>query len=176
LQEVRVSGFTVRLLGFASATKKKMKAMLTSKTFRNSALALAAAASLSACYVVPYNQYQQYGNAAPQVGVPVITAPSAQVLMARLYPSNDTAGAFGVLPGTVTNHLNGRGEIIVTQGDETFRGEATRNAGSSTSGQANGAGNKGGYMNCTYTMNNSTQGRGACRFNNGATYNFHLGQ
>jgi hypothetical protein len=142
----------------------------TSNNLRRAALAAFAAASLSACYVVPLDQYPN-GRTIPSPIVVAPAAPSAYVLMAKLYPSNDAAGPYGMLPGTVTNHLNGRGEIVV----EVFRGEATRNAGSS-SGTANGAGTKGGYMSCTYTMNSPTLGRGVCRFNNGAVYNFHLGQ
>ena len=132
---------------------------------------IAASASLSACYVVPIDHYQ-----AQQHSVSTPAAPSAVVLVARLYPTNDVAARFGTLNGSVTNLLNGRGEIGVVQGGEVFRGEATRSANDARSGQANAAGNQGGYMSCTYQMNNASQGTGNCRFNNGATYRFHLGQ
>ena len=142
---------------------------------------MALSCSLVACYVVPVNQYGQpqypvSNNTGTAPAVAYVPAPMVTVLNAKLYPANDTAAPFGALTGSVTNHLNGRGEIVVVQGDETFRGEATRNAGNSRSGQANGAGNRGGYMSCEYTMNSSTQGTGTCKFNNGAVYKFHLAQ
>lgn len=147
----------------------------TQRTIARAVLAFAAASSLSACYVTPYNQYP---NGVPSVTplIVVPSAPSAQVLQARLYPSNDTAAPFGVLTASVTNQLNGHGELVVVQGEELFRGEATRDPRSTSSGTANGAGTRGGYMSCAYTMNSTTQGRGNCRFSNGATYTFHLGQ
>jgi hypothetical protein len=132
---------------------------------------MTSAAALSACYIVPLNQYQP-GNASN----PAMTSapPTSVVLTAKLYPANDIAAPYGVLTGSVTSYLNGRGEITVQQADELFRGEATRDAANARSGTANGAGNKGGYMNCSYTMNNTTQGTGTCKFNNGAVYRFHL--
>jgi hypothetical protein len=131
----------------------------------------ASAAALTACYVVPLNQYPQGNASNPAM---VTTPPTSVVLTAKLYPANDAAAPYGVLTGSVTSHLNGRGEIMVQQADELFRGEATRDAANTRSGTANGAGSKGGYMNCNYTMNNSTQGTGTCKFNNGAMYRFHL--
>ncbi len=128
--------------------------------------------ALSACYVVPINQYPQ--GAAPTSAASV-AAPSSVVLSARLYPANDLAAPYGVLNGSVTNHLNGRGEIVVVQADELFRGEATRDVNNPRSGIANGAGNKGGYMNYSYTLNSASQGTGTCKFSNGAVYRFHLG-
>lgn len=129
------------------------------------------AAALSACYVVPMNQYPQGSTNTPATA---IAPPTSVVLTAKLYPANDVAAPFGMLTGSVTSHLNGRGEIVVQQADELFRGEATRDAANTRSGTANGAGSKGGYMNCSYTMNNTTQGTGTCKFNNGAMYRFHL--
>ena len=142
------------------------------QSFKTSCL-IASSLTLTACYVVPVNQYPQAHNAPAS---PQIVAPSPVVLIAKLYPNNDAAAPFGVLSGSVTNHLNGRGEITVVQGGEVFRGEATRNVNDARSGTANGAGNQGGYMSCAYTMNNATLGTGNCRFNNGAVYRFHLGQ
>jgi hypothetical protein len=137
-------------------------------------VAAVSAVALSACYVVPVNQYPQ--GHTPAVAIAAApAAPTQVVLNARLYPANDVAAPFGLLNGSVTNHLNGRGEIMVVQADELFRGEATRDVSNSRNGVANGAGNKGGYMNCSYTMNNQTQGTGTCKFSNGALYRFHLG-
>jgi hypothetical protein len=134
------------------------------------AIAATSAATLSACYVVPVNY-------SPQVQAPIslaTIAPTQIVLSARLYPSNDIAATFGMLNGSVTNQLNGRGEIMVVQGDELYRGEATRDINQSRNGTANGVGNKGGYMTCNYAMNHQTQGTGSCKFSNGAVYRFHL--
>lgn len=142
-------------------------------TLKLSTIALTSAVALSACYVVPINQYPQAHTSPAAMAVPAV--PTQVVLTARLYPANDMAAPFGMLNGSVTNHLNGRGEIMVVQADEQFRGEATRDVNNSRNGVANGAGNKGGYMNCSYTMNNTTQGTGTCKFSNGAVYRFHLG-
>jgi hypothetical protein len=152
-----------------------MNVMSTLKsTLKLATLATTSAAALSACYVVPVNQYPQaHAPAVSTVAVP--TAPTQLVLTARLYPANDVAAPYGLLNGSVTNYLNGRGEIMVVQADELYRGEATRDVSNSRNGVANGAGNKGGYMNCNYAMNNQTQGTGTCKFSNGALYRFHLG-
>ena len=136
-----------------------------------STLSLMSAAALSACYVVPINQYP---HGAATSTAPAMPPPTSLVLTAKLYPANDIAAPYGLLTGSVTSHLNGRGEINVMQADELFRGEATRDANSAKNGTANGAGSKGGYMNCSYTMNNISQGTGTCKFNNGAVYRFHL--
>ena len=134
-------------------------------------LSIVSAAALSACYVVPLNQYPHGATASAVAIAPLATS---VVLTAKLYPANDIAAPYGMLTGSVTSHLNGRGEIMVAQADELFRGEATRDAANTRNGTANGAGSKGGYMNCSYTMNNTTQGTGTCKFNNGAAYRFHL--
>jgi hypothetical protein len=144
--------------------------MNSQSTIKLSTLAAISAAALSACYVVPMNQYSNH--AAPAATVPA--APSPIVLTARLYPSNELAAPYGVLNGSVTNHLNGRGEISVVQVGELFRGEATRGTNATRNGTASGSGNKGGFMHCNYTMNHATQGTGTCTFSNGAVYRFHL--
>jgi hypothetical protein len=143
-------------------------------TLKLATLAAASAAALSACYVVPVNQYPQ-GHTPAMSATAMPAAPTQVVLTARLYPANDVAAPYGLLNGTVTNHLNGRGEIVVVQADELYRGEATRDVSNSRNGVANGAGSKGGFMSCSYTMNNQTQGTGTCKFSNGALYRFHLG-
>jgi hypothetical protein len=90
-------------------------------TFKLTTLAAASAAALSACYVVPVNQYSQ--DHTPAVAIAAApAAPTQVVLNARLYPANDVAAPFVLLNGSVTNHLNGRGEIMVVQADELFRG------------------------------------------------------
>ena len=94
---------------------------------------------------------------------------------ARLYPSNDTASSYGMVMAVVTNDLNGRGTFSTNINGESFTGEATRTAGSARDGQANGAGNRGSYINCRYQMNSATLGSGQCRLSNGAQFSMHVG-
>lgn len=126
---------------------------------------------LTACYVVPINRN-------PQPATVYITppAPSSMTFAARLYPANDSAAAYGVVNAIVTNDLNGRGVFTTNINGETFNGEATRvNSGSARTGVANGAGNRGGYINCNYQMNNATLGTGQCKLSNGALFTMHVG-
>jgi hypothetical protein len=131
----------------------------------------AAATGLTGCYVVPLQQ--------PQTGPAVIHVPTPPpgpvTFTARLYPSNDLASQYGMVGALVTNDLNGRGHFSTNIGGEAFSGEATRHAGSPRDGVANGAGNRGGYINCRYTMNSPTLGTGTCRLSTGATFTMHVG-
>ena len=132
-------------------------------------------ATLSGCYVVPVGQYPSNYPHATQVVVP---PPATQpvTFAARLYPSNDLATSYGMVNAVVTNDLNGRGNFQTTINGESFAGEATRQAGSSRDGIANGAGNRGSYINCRYTMNSATLGTGSCTLSNGARFTMHVGQ
>jgi hypothetical protein len=94
---------------------------------------------------------------------------------ARLYPANELASGAGVVHATVTNDLQGRGVFTTTIQGERFVGEATRKAGSTRDGLANGVGDRGGYLACQYTMNSATLGSGACRLHTGAVFSLHLG-
>lgn len=94
---------------------------------------------------------------------------------ARLYPANDIASAYGMVSAVVTNDLNGHGTFSTAINGENFTGEATRTAGSAHGGQANGAGNRGSYINCRYQMNSTTLGTGQCRMSNGALFSMHVG-
>ncbi len=138
------------------------------------ATALASAALLAGCYVVPVNQYP-YTTQPAQVQIAPPAPPSPVTFAARLYPSNDLASGYGLVSATVTNDLNGRGVFTANIKGESFTGEATRVAGSSRDGVANGAGNRGGYLNCRYTMNSATLGTGNCRMSNGAQFTMHVG-
>ncbi len=136
--------------------------------------------ALAGCYVVPIDP--RTGQPVPVAGTAtaapppvVVPAPGPVVFPARLYPSNDRASAYGMISATVTNDLHGRGTFNANINGESFAGEATRRAGSSREGVANGAGNRGGYLSCQYTMNSSTMGTGSCRLNNGATFTMHVG-
>jgi hypothetical protein len=132
-------------------------------------------AVLSGCYVVPVGQYPSPYPPATQVVVP---PPATQpvTFAARLYPANDLATSYGMVNAVVTNDLNGRGNFQTTINGESFAGEATRQAGSSRDGIANGAGNRGSYINCRYTMNSATLGTGSCTLSNGARFTMHVGQ
>jgi len=136
---------------------------------------LLAGAALAGCYVVPV---QPLPPTSPVVGpttVAPVAPPAPIVFTARLYPANDLATQYGIVAASVTNDLNGRGYFTTAIGGEAFSGEATRVAGSSRDGQANGAGNRGSFLACRYTMNSPTLGSGSCRLNNGAVFSMHVG-
>jgi hypothetical protein len=152
-----------------------MKLSLLSRSVSIARLTLAAAlagATLSGCYVVPLGQPLPQ-QPAPQT-YPVAPAPTSQTFNARLYPSNSEAGQYGVINGTVTSDMNGRGHISAQIGSEYFHGEATR-AANSRNGMANAAGNRGGMLACQYTMNSGTMGTGQCVLNSGPAFSMHIG-
>ncbi|MDR7307336.1 hypothetical protein [Rhodoferax saidenbachensis] len=134
--------------------------------------ALGSAAILTGCYVVPLNQAPGYVGTVP---VPITAAPGPITFPARLYPANDLARGYGMVSAIVTNDLNGRGTFNTVIDGESFSGEATRNSTSARDGIANGAGNRGSYLQCTYKMNNATLGTGTCRLSNGALFTMHVG-
>lgn len=140
-------------------------------------LALAAAfaaTALSGCYVVPMQPIGQ--PAPPAQAMAVLPAgPIAQTFTARLYPSNAAAAAYGMVAGTVTNDMNGRGHFNAVIGAEQFQGEATRVAGSERNGLANASGTRGGMLSCRYTMNSATLGSGNCVLNGGPAFTMHIG-
>jgi hypothetical protein len=130
---------------------------------------VAASAVLTGCYVVPIHP-----PSAPAVHSPAqVAAPAPVTIGARLYPSNELAAAYGTVNAVVTNDLHGRGVFTTNINGESFTGEATRTAGSSREGIANGAGNRGSYINCRYQMNSATLG--TCRLSNGAQFSMHVG-
>lgn len=137
------------------------------------AAAVIAASTLTGCYIVPL----QPAPAGSTVAVPAApAAPQGPVTFtARLYPANELASPYGVVAAVVTNDLNGRGHFSTAIQGETFSGEATRVAGSKRDGVANGAGSRGNYINCRYTMNSPTLGTGSCRLSNGAAFTMHVG-
>jgi hypothetical protein len=151
-----------------------MKISFVSVTSRRAvqlATLCAAVAALSGCYVVPIQPAPAHGAA---VAVP-LAPPGPVTFGARLYPANDMASGYGMVSAVVTNDLDGRGHFSTVINGESFTGEATRVAGSSRDGVANGAGNRGGYINCRYTMNSTTLGTGSCRMSNGAMFTMHVG-
>ena len=145
---------------------------ITSRLARGASVAalITGVAALGGCYVVPL----QAPSNSPLVQVPV-PAPAPLTFSARLYPANDFAARYGTVMAVVTNDLNGRGHFSTSINGENFSGEATRVAGSARDGLASGAGNRGGYINCRYTMNSPTLGTGTCRMSDGALFSMHVG-
>ena len=153
------------------------------------ALALPALA-LSGCYVVPVGQSQDGTQhylysplpVAPATGAaygthPVVVpgGPMPAALPVRLYPANDLANQTGVLTGTVTNMMTGKGRFQFEYQGELLAGEATRVSGDERRGVASAYGPRGTYASCEYQMNTPRQGAGSCTFSNGAKYQVHIG-
>jgi hypothetical protein len=130
-------------------------------------------ATVAGCYIVPID-HSRYPNSGPVIAQSP-PPPTSATFSARLYPSNDLASAYGMVLGQVTSDLNGKGMFSTVINGESFSGEATRTAGSSRSGVANGAGNRGSYIACRYQMNNATLGTGQCKLSNGAEFSMHVG-
>ena len=165
------------------------------------ALALALPAlGLSGCYMVPVVEkdgtVHYYAYPVPPGGPPVnaplaaplvptgpvsaappVTAgpPLPVVLTARLYPENGIASQIGILSGTVTNMLTGKGRFQLDYRGEVLVGEATRVAGEERKGVANAYGHGGSYMSCEYELTSQRLGVGTCLFSNGAKYKVHIG-
>jgi len=102
------------------------------------------------------------------------SAPPAS-LQARLYPSNDIATESGLLSGTVTNMMTGRGVFQLNYRGDTLVGEATRVPGDDRRGVAHAYGQHGTYMSCDYRMTTPYMGTGTCSLSNGAQYQVHIG-
>lgn len=139
---------------------------------------------LSACYVVPERApdgsviYQHYPlPPAGAVLVPATPARSAApaTLPVRLYPSNDIASQIGIITGSVTNMMTGKGVFNVNFLGEVLTGEATRVSNEDRRGVASAFSPKGMFMSCEYQLNTPYQGVGSCTFSNGAAYKMHIG-
>ncbi len=138
------------------------------------ASAVLQALTLSGCYVIPT------GDGHHSIYIPPHPPQSQQpalprVLHARLYPENDLATRTGMVSGTVTNMLTGKGRFNLTYAGETLTGEATRVSGDERKGIASAYGPSGAFMSCEYQMNSPAQGAGTCVFSNGARYKVHIG-
>ena len=140
--------------------------------------------SLAGCYVVPavgpdgHPVYYHYPiPPSPPPGTPSGSAypPMPVTLHARLYPDNDLATQTGVVTGTVTNMMTGKGRFQLQYGGEVLVGEATRVSGDDRRGVASAFGSSGSYMSCEYQLNSPRQGAGTCIFSNGARYKVHIG-
>lgn len=138
---------------------------------------------LGGCYVVPLDKhgYPVFPQPPPTYDGQVVTTPIPHqkagpiTISARLYPASELAAETGVVTGTVTNMLTGKGRFNLSYKGETYTGEATRVSNESRRGVASAFSPKGGYMSCEYQMNTPRQGAGTCIFSNGAKYKLHLG-
>ena len=83
----------------------------------------------------------------PSAEMPPPAGPAAPAaLQARLYPSNEVATETGMLSGTVTNMMTGKGFFQLNYKGEILSGEATRVPGDERRGLANAYGQRGTYM------------------------------
>jgi hypothetical protein len=147
------------------------------------AIALLSSAVLTACYVVPERMpdgsviYQHYPL--PPAGMvpapPHATGITPATLPVRLYPANDIATQTGVVTGSVTNMMTGKGVFNVSYQGEVLSGEATRVSNEERKGVASAFSPRGMFMSCEYQMNTPYQGAGNCSFSNGASYRMHIG-
>jgi hypothetical protein len=174
------------------------------RTTLQTALACALPALLSGCYIVPVGpeamvklnslleQTQSAPPAAPQAAPqpakPPVAEPKAvaaasavaipagpTTLYARLYPVNEIATENGMVSGTVTSMMNGKGRFQVTYRGEMLTGEATRVSGEDRKGVASAWGPNGSFMSCEYQMSSLVRGAGTCHFSDGARYQVHVG-
>ena len=127
-----------------------------------------------AAYAPPSAASPTYAPAPVELAGATGAAPPA-ALQARLYPSNDVATETGLLSGTVTNMMTGRGLFQLSYRGEVLTGEATRVPGDDRRGVAHAYGQRGTYMSCDYRMTTPYQGTGTCSLSNGAQYQVHIG-
>lgn len=160
---------------------------------RSALMASLCAAAVSGCYILPVSNndgsvayyaapippapaYPPQPRTSTTGGGPVATVPAGPiVLAAKLYPSNDVATQTGVISGTVTNQMNGKGRFQFEYRGEIFTGEATVVEGDAKRGVASAYGSSGGHMSCEYQLASARLGAGSCTFFNGAKYRLHLG-
>lgn len=108
---------------------------------------------------------------APPIAIPA----GPTTLYARLYPANDIATENGMVSGTVTSLMNGKGRFQVVYRGEPLTGEATRVSGEDRKGVASAWGPNGTFMSCEYQMASYVRGAGTCNFSDGAKYQVHVG-
>lgn len=148
------------------------------------------ALALSGCYVVPVapdgTPLYPVQVPAPAVIVPApypappyaASGPASAhpaVLTARLYPANEVAAQHGMVTGTVTNMMTGKGRFQMEYRGEVLVGEATRVENDAKRGVASAFSPQGTYMSCEYRMTSPQQGTGTCTLSTGARYSVHLG-
>jgi hypothetical protein len=120
----------------------------------------------------------------PASSAPSYTLPGAEsgtgsampsALQARLYPSNEVATETGLLSGTVTNMMTGKGVFQLNYRGEILSGEATRVPGDDRRGGFDAYGQRGTYADCEYRHPRLPGARAPCRLSNGALYQVHIG-
>jgi hypothetical protein len=141
--------------------------------------------ALAGCYIVPTGVDGNYAIYIPSHPgtLPPGAASAGQaaqpamprVLHARLYPDNEVATQTGMVSGTVTNMMTGKGRFQLSYAGELLTGEATRVSGDERKGIASAYGASGAFMSCEYQMHTPMQGAGTCMFSNGAKYKVHIG-
>jgi len=156
--------------------------------WRTLVAAVIGALPLAACYVVPvtapdgtvhYGYYPVPPPAGSAPGTPAggsatgAAAPAA--LSVRLYPANEMATKTGVVSGTVTNMMTGKGRFVLNYEGEVLNGEATRVSDDDRRGVASAYSPRGMYMSCEYQMSTPYKGAGSCSFANGGKYQMHIG-
>jgi hypothetical protein len=102
-------------------------------------------------------------------------APTQATLPVRLYPNNERATRTGVITGSVTNMMTGKGRFVVEYEGQVLSGEATRVVEDEKRGVASAYSPGGMFMSCEYQLNTPYQGAGTCTFSNGAKYQMHIG-
>ena len=167
--------------------------------------AAVAAASLSACYVVPIDLRtgQPYPSSYPNASGGAITVinpaptapPQPNALTVRLYPVNPQASRGGLLSAVVIDNNAGHGSFSVPYLGDTLQGESTRvDSGfaafgrihdevlgrsprnySGRRGVANAVGARGVSAQCEYLITGPGAGTGVCAFSDGANYQMHFG-
>lgn len=158
---------------------------MSSISRRSIVASMFAGIALAGCYVVPvapdgtplYSAVPASRVAVPAQAAPAVVQGAAMpaVLQARLYPSNDIATRTGMLSGTVTNMMTGKGRFQLDYAGEVLVGEATRVPGDERAGLASAYGQRGTYMNCEYRMTTPFQGTGTCTLSTGGLYQVHIG-
>lgn len=150
--------------------------------------ALFPAFALTGCYVMPVGPNNEPwlvlgGPVQPSStfpgGPPSAASPQGpafpKALNVRLYPANDLANQTGMLTGSVTNMMTGKGRFQFHYQGELLAGEATRVSGEERKGIASAYGPSGTYASCEYQMNSPVQGAGTCVFSDGAKFQVHIG-
>ena len=173
----RISVATEMINTITTPQEVKMKTIT-----RSTLIALSLGLMMGGCYVLPMDRYGNpiYPSPPPSYGGKAVPASQAKksgpiTISARLYPNSDLAAETGVITGTVTNMLTGKGRFNLSYKGENYTGEATRVSNDSRRGVASAFSPAGGYMSCEYQMNTPRQGAGTCLFANGAKYKLHLG-
>jgi len=191
-----ILGLTVHLSRQLSGKENMMSRTASHPSWRRFAPPVLAAVVTAACYVVPvvgpdggvyYHHYPLPPSGTPlPTGAPpqpgqLATRPQAMgtaaqaTLPVRLYPANERATRSGVISGSVTNMMTGKGRFLVEYEGQVLTGEATRIVEDEKRGVASAYSPGGMFMSCEYQLTTPYQGAGTCTFSNGAKYQMHIG-